>query len=64
MTVCVLCDRLLPQGGVLDGVGRPMHYVCLLLQKREVADAAHETARKIVKGHRQTPARPLMQGAA
>jgi hypothetical protein len=50
--VCVLCDRLLPQGGVLDGVGRPVHYVCRQLAIRDVADAAQATARKITKGHR------------
>jgi hypothetical protein len=53
MTVCVLCDRLLPQGGVLDGVGRPVHYVCKMLEQRRIADAAQFTAARVRSGRVQ-----------
>jgi hypothetical protein len=57
---CTICRRILPMGGVLDDVGRPVHYVCGQLAKRQIADDAQITARRVAKEGRPTSRqRPL-----
>jgi hypothetical protein len=57
---CVICGRILPLGGVLDAVGRPVHYVCRGLAIRDTHDAAQVTATKIRRGERPRPPSPLI----
>jgi hypothetical protein len=56
---CHLCGRVLPLGGVLDGVGRPCHYVCREMEKQRTAHDAQAIARKISRGYRPKPAHSL-----
>jgi hypothetical protein len=53
-TECTICRRILPLGGVLDGVGRPVHLVCRELAKRETAEYARITAKRVAREGKPT----------
>lgn len=59
MTDCAICGRVLPIGGVLDDVGRPVHYVCKALARRDVAELARVTVKRVAKeGPSRSPRLP------
>lgn len=55
MSTCELCGRDLPLGGVLDDVGRPVHYWCRALAKAKVAHEASVTAKRVAKQGKPSP---------
>lgn len=55
---CAICDGHLPLGGVLDHVGRPVHYWCRELARLETAELARQTAGRVAKYGRKAPKEP------